>query len=319
MSIMEEILILKKPPLNMEAIWGDGTLVRRYNLDVSPDLDINKCPLGGGFGSDCIITNGKYSGENLKWLYENDPLYFGNKEERKYHDMMSISLNACFASENLSVQVHPREDWAMKNLGIHGKSECWYFQETTPNNNVIFGCNAKSLEELDDYIKKGLWEELLIRHPIEPGSFYAIKAGTIHSIQKGSFFIEISNPCPITYRIYDYDRLDSNGNKRKLDIEKAKKNILIPDEYIEFQEKVTQYESIKERFMADNEDYSAWLYKVEGRGKIPRKKPFCGCFVITGEGTINGIKIKAGESFMVTRYCDEFTLEGKMDIIACHG
>ena len=90
--MMEEILILGNPPLQMEAIWGDGTLAKRYKLDISPGTDINKCPLGGGFGEDCIITNGKYCGKNLKWLYNNDPSYFGYKEERKWEDMMSLSL-----------------------------------------------------------------------------------------------------------------------------------------------------------------------------------------------------------------------------------
>lgn len=316
---MEDILLLKFPPVSMEAIWGDGTLAKRYHVEMAPGYDINRCPLGGGFSECCTIRNGMYEGKTLKWLFENHPAYFGTAEQRKWDDMIAISLGACWASEDLSVQVHPREDWAQENLHAHGKSECWYFPETVPNNTVVFGNRAKTMEELDAYIQRGAWEELMIRHPVSPGSFYAIKAGTLHAVQKGSYFIEICNPSPITYRFYDYDRLDRDGKPRALDIEKAKANILVPDQPVIYEEITTQYDGVVERFMADNENYSAWLYKVNGSGHIPLKKPFAGCFVIYGKGTINGLEISEGESFMITNGCTEFTLDGQMEIICCHG
>lgn len=317
--MMEHILLLKLPPISMEAIWGDGTLTRRYHLEMADGYDIDRCPFGGGFSEECTIQNGEYKGRSLKWLYKHHPDYFGSADQRKWKDMMAISMGACWASEDLSVQVHPREDWAMEHLHAHGKSECWYFPETVENNTVVFGSRAKTMEEFDEYIRRGAWEELMVRHPVKPGSFYAINAGTLHAVQKGSYFIEICNPSPVTYRFYDYDRLDSNGKPRKLDMEKAKENLLVPDQPVVYNEVISEYGSVTEQFMADNGNYSAWLYKVKGTGCIPLKKPFAGCFVIYGKGTINDIEVREGQSFMLTNACKEFVLQGDMEIICCHG
>lgn len=316
---MDEIMLLKFPALKMETIWGDGTLARRYKLELSPDTDINKCPFGGGFLDLNIITNGEFEGKTIKWLYDNHKEYFGDKNELRWDDILPVSMAACWASEDLSIQVHPREDWSLKNLGIHGKSECWYFPEVDSDyKTVVSGCRAKTMDELNDYIKREAWEELIIRKPVKAGSFYAIKAGTLHAIQKGCYFIEICNPSPVTYRFYDYGRLDSNGLPRKLDLEKAKENILVPDQPIQYQEIEMDYGDVHERFMADNEDYSAWLYQVNGKGSVPKKKPYAGCFVINGEGTVNGLAVKAGQTFFASKACKSLIFEGKMDIICCH-
>lgn len=315
---MERILLLKNPPVEWEMIWGDGSLARRYNLGIAPGIDINRVAGGGGFGDYQILLNGEYAGKKLDWLYKNHPEYFGTSDELRW-EILPIGLAIAHAAEDLSIQVHPREDWAMKNIGMHGKSECWYFVDCLPNANVVMGHNAKTMEELENYIEKRDWEGLIKRYPIQPGGFYAIKAGTLHALQKGTTFVEICNPCPITYRFYDYDRLDKDGKPRHLDIEKAKQNILIPFIEIKYEKIITTYGGIKETFLADNEDYSAWLYEVSGRGTVQRKKPFGGCFVIDGEGVIDGIEVKAGQGFLITRAADYFEIEGKMNIICCHG
>ena len=129
--MMEHILLLKLPPISMEAIWGDGTLTRRYHLEMADGYDIDRCPFGGGFSEECTIQNGEYKGRSLKWLYKHHPDYFGSADQRKWKDMMAISMGACWASEDLSVQVHPREDWAMEHLHAHGKSECWKLLKIT--------------------------------------------------------------------------------------------------------------------------------------------------------------------------------------------
>lgn len=315
---MRKIVLLKNPPNSWEAIWGDGTIIRRYNYDIAPGVDVNHVAGTMGFGYYQIIQNGEYIGKNIEWLYKNHPEYFGTPDKLRW-DSLPVGMGVAHAADDLSIQVHPREDWAMKNLGMHGKSECWYFVDCPPDANVVMGHNAKTMQELEDFIERKDWEGLIKRYPIHPGSFYAIKAGTLHAIQKGTTFIEICNPSPITYRFYDYDRLDRDGKPRQLDLEKAKQNILIPFEEIRYEKIVTTYGGVKETFLADNEDYSAWLYEVNGEGTVQRKKPFGGCFVINGEGSIDGIELKAGQPFMITHAADTFTLAGEMTILCCHG
>lgn len=316
---MEKVLLLKFPPVQWETIWGDGTLVRRYNMEVAEGCNPDRSPVGGGFSETDTIVNGEFAGQTVDWLFKNHPEYFGTPDELTWTDALPVSLGACWASADLSVQVHPQEEWSLKNLGIHGKSECWYFPETRENNTVVAGTRANTMEELDEYIRNNDWENLLVRHPVKPGSFYAIEAGTVHAVQEGSYFIEICNPSPVTYRFYDYDRLDADGKPRQLDIERAKQNLLLPGAPIPFEEIITQYGDVTERWMADNKHYSAWLWTSEGKGTVPKKKPFIGAFVIYGEGTINGVAVKAGDSFMCTKACDEVEIDGKMTILCCHG
>ncbi len=315
---MEKVIMISPPPASFEAIWGDGRLVKEFNYEVAPGIDINRTTGAGGFGEDFKMNTGEYKGKTLKWLYDNHPEYFGTNEERRW-EIIPVAMGVAYACADLSVQVHPTEEWSMKNLGTHGKSECWYFVDCPKNANVVMGHNAKTMEELDDYIARKDWEGLIKRYPIEPGSFYAIKAGTLHAIQKDSYFIEICNPNPVTYRFYDYDRLDRDGKPRYVDIDKAKENILIPFNEIKYERKITNYGGVKETCLADNEDYSAWLYNVKGEGTVEVKKPFGGCYVIEGNGTVEGLDIKAGESFFITREGRNITITGDMTILCCHG
>lgn len=317
---MEQIVLLKPPPLDREAIWGDGSLARRYHAELAPgiDPDNNHLTGGGGFNEIDFIDSGEFKGQTLKWLYDNHKEYFGTPEEIRWQDMLPLSAGTLNAGENLSVQVHPREDWAMEHLGIHGKSECWYIIDCPEDATVVRGHNAKTFQELDDYIARKDWKGLMHEDPIKPGDLLAIKAGTLHAIKKGTQCIEVCNPCPITYRFWDWDRLGLDGKPRPLDIEKTRDNILVPFRPITFPPIVEQHDGVEEKWLANNEDYAVCILTVDGKGTVPRKKPFLGCFVVDGEGTVNGVPVKAGRPFLVTRGCDALELEGKMTVLTAH-
>ena len=235
--------------------------------------------MGAYFCEDCVIKNGTYEGRTLGDLYKEAPDYFGTAEERRW-EIIPVNMACMYACDNLSIQVHPREDWANEHLHAHGKSECWYFVDVDEPTFVILGHNAKTMEELKDYLAKKDYQGLLRTRPVDKDTFYAIKAGTVHAIQKGCTFIEICNPSPITYRFYDYDRLDKDGHMRQLDTEKALENILVPDDFIDYEPQVRVNGGLKETFLADNNDYCAWKYEVDGEGVLSKKKPFAGAYVM---------------------------------------
>lgn len=315
---MEEVLLLESPPIQMESIWGDGRLAKKYHYAVAQGVDIDRTPIGGYFCEDSIIRSGEYAGKTLKELYDTAPEYFGTKEERRW-EILPISMACLYACEDLSVQVHPREDWANEHLHAHGKSECWYFPEVDEPTTVVLGHNAKTMDELKDYIERGDWEHLLRRRPVETGSFYAIKAGTVHAVQKGCMFIEICNPSPVTYRFYDYGRLDRDGKPRKLDVDLALENILVPDALIEYERKERTNGQLKETFLADNPDYAAWLYEAHGQGTLNLLKPYAGAYVVHGSGKVNGIPVQEGEIFFLSKAAKTINVEGDITILCCHG
>ena len=315
---MEEILLLDNPEINMMNLWGDGRLAKKYGYRLAEGVDINRTPMGAYFCDDCVIKSGKYAGKTLGDLYKEDPDYFGTAEERRW-EIMPVNMACMYACESLSIQVHPQEEWAQEHLNAHGKSECWYFADVDAPTYVILGHNARTMEELKAYLDRGDYAGLLRKRPVEKDTFYAIKAGTVHAIQKGCTFIEICNPSPITYRFYDYDRLDKDGKPRQLDTEKALENILVPDDYIDYDPQIRMSQGLKETFLADNRDYSAWKYEVDGEGSLSKQKPFAGGYVIEGCARINGYEVKEGELFFLSSACKEVKIQGKAKILCCNG
>lgn len=228
-------------------------------------------------------------------------------------------MGIAHACADLSVQVHPTEEFAMKNLGRHGKSESWYIVDCDSHGDIVMGHNAKTLKELENYIDRKNWQGLLKRYPIMPGSFYNIQAGTLHAIQKGTTFMEVCNPCPITYRFYDYDRLDRQGKPRDTHIQLAKENILIPFVCQDTHYQYRQNGGVTEIKLTDNENFSVFKYVIAGVGELSMPKSYLGAFVIEGHGEIDGVSLKAGDSFLITANTKKLLWKGEMTLLAYSG
>jgi len=130
---------------------------------------------------------------------------------------------------DLSVQVHPNDDFAKVNENEEfGKTECWYINDCKKDSNMIFGHNAKTKKELSQYINEGEWDKLLRSVKIKQGDFFFVPSGTIHALCEGTLVLEIQQSSDTTYRIYDYDRKDGDGNLRELHLDKAIEVITVP-------------------------------------------------------------------------------------------
>lgn len=124
----------------------------------------------------------------------------------------------------ISIQVHPNDEYALANENTNGKSELWYVVDAMPNSFIYLGFNKDVTEvEILEKIKNNSILDVINKIPVKPGDCYFVPAGTIHAIGSGCFIYEIQENSNITYRVYDYDRKDKNGNKRELHIEKALK------------------------------------------------------------------------------------------------
>ncbi|WP_443843417.1 class I mannose-6-phosphate isomerase, partial [Faecalibacillus intestinalis] len=211
------------------------------------------------------------------------------------------------------------EEYALKNLGCHGKSESWYIVNCPHNADIVMGHNAKTIQELDEYIQNKDWKSLLKRYPIFPGAFYNIQAGTLHAIQKGTTFMEVCNPCPVTYRFYDYDRLDKQGKPRQLDVEKAKDNILVPFECQDTHYSYRNHQGVTEIKLTDNKNFSVYKYVINGSGELTMPKPYLGAFVIEGQGQIEDVKLQAGDSFLISANVKKLMWKGEMTVLAYYG
>ena len=311
-------------PTFFNALWGDGSILKKYNVDKYIPEETDRNTIAGlgafsGLSSDANeILNGDYKGKKLNELYDEHPELFGTPSTLKW-EHIPVSMGIGYACSDLSIQVHPTENYALKELNCHGKSESWYIVDCPHNSNIVMGHNAKTMKELEDFFDKKDWEGLLKRYPIMPGSFYNIQAGTLHAIQKGTMFMEVCNPCPVTYRFYDYDRLDRDGKKRQLDIERAKENILIPFVCQNTYYRYRNDKGVTEINLTDNENFSVYKYVIDGEGKLQMPKPYLGAFVIEGTGEIDGIPLKAGDCLLITAEVKELKWKGDMTILAYSG
>ena len=135
-------------PVFKEMIWG-GNKLRQFGYDIPGD-DTGECwAISAHPNGDCLIKGGEFDGKSLSWLYENHPELFGNPE----NDRFPLLIKIIDAKDDLSIQVHPNDEYAKKNEnGSLGKTECWYILDCEPGTQIVIGHNAKDHAELEDMI-----------------------------------------------------------------------------------------------------------------------------------------------------------------------
>jgi glucokinase-like ROK family protein len=211
------------------------------------------------------------------------------------------------AEQNLSVQVHPSDDYALQNENSFGKTEMWYIVEAEQGAGIYLGFNRDvTKEEYQAAIKENRLTELLNFYEVKAGECYFIPSGTIHAIGKGCLICEIQQNSNLTYRVYDYGRKDKNGNERELHIDKAlavttltkhENKVLSGDRL-----GVSKYFTVK-KLCVKNE-----VLRTDG-------KTFQCLTCVKGQGEIDGQAVVKGDSFFVPANHGKYTVKGDMEII----
>ena len=212
------------------------------------------------------------------------------------------------AKQDLSVQVHPSDEYALKNENSFGKTEMWYIVEAEQGAGIYLGFNRDvTKEEYETAIKEKRLTDLLNFYQVQAGECYFIPSGTIHAIGKGCLIYEIQQNSNLTYRVYDYGRKDKDGNERELHIDKALKvtslNKFTP---LTFETGVLgkcEYFTVKE-------------YTIKTPFTLVADEQSFACVTcVDGAGELNGESVQKGDSFFVPAGYGEFVLQGNMKII----
>ena len=220
------------------------------------------------------------------------------------------------AKQNLSVQVHPNDEYAQRVEGDNGKTEMWYIVQADEGAGIYCGFRRDtSKEEFLHKVHDGTVEELLNFIPVKAGDCYLIEAGTVHAIGAGCVICEVQQSSNVTYRVYDYNRRDANGNLRPLHIEKAV-------EVINFYayENATNggaYECTaggKVRLLTECKYFRCRELLLDGDYAEKAERSFLAINAIEGSGVIDGREFVSGDSFFVP--CgSRFTVHGKAKFI----
>ncbi len=305
---------LKLTAVYKNYIWGGEKLRTKYgkNTDITPlaeSWELSTHPDGMS-----VISGGEYDGKTLGEYIKSNKECLGTLCKG---DELPILIKLIDAADNLSVQVHPDDEKAMEWENQHGKTEMWYVVEADKNAKITYGVKENiSKEVLKKAIVENRVESLLGTVNSKKGDVFFVEAGTIHAIGKGNLIAEIQQNSNVTYRLYDYDRRDKNGNARELHIEKgvessvcekavARKTPLCSDgtrligscEFFNVKEVKLSGEKT---FFADEKSYHAILCT---EGKLTLK----------AEGYEE--VIKAGETVFIPANMGEYTLFGKATIL----
>lgn len=303
-----EKLLLLEPALK-DMLWG-GTKLSEFGYDLPSDT-VGECwGISAHPHGDCVVQKGPFKGMPLSCLYEEHRELFGPVQS----DRFPLLVKIIDAKQDLSVQVHPDDEYARKyENGSLGKTECWYVLDAAPNATIIIGHNAKTKAEAERMVREGRFSEFLREIPVHKGDFFVIEPGVVHSIKAGTLILETQENSDITYRFYDYDRV-RNGVKRELHIDKSLDVITCPFRKTELHPVIKRTGSSEIETLVSIPDFTVDRISVSGALTLNSGATFVNLSVTDGEGTIDGVPIRKGSHLIVPYGYGQYVLSGKMEV-----
>lgn len=213
--------VVRLKPFCTDYIWGGTKLRTDYGIDYDKERLAEAWVLSCHKDGQSVIDSGEFKGLTLS-EYINARTYKVLGSNRDPGGFFPIITKLIDAKENLSIQVHPDNEYALNEEGELGKTEMWYIVDAEKDAQIYYGVKkSTNRAEMERMIADGTFTELLNAVPAKAGDCFFIPAGTIHAICKGVIVAEVQQNSNVTYRVFDYDRTDANGNKRELHINKA--------------------------------------------------------------------------------------------------
>lgn len=305
-------------PAFQEKIWGGNKLKTEFQLDTPSEQTgeawvVSAHPNGLSY----VQTPEKYQGLSLKDLYELHPALFGPNHPTPFPLLVKI----LDAKDDLSIQVHPNDEYAKANEGPNelGKTECWYIISADEGAKLVYGHHAQSVEEFEKYIEAGQFDEVFREVPVQAGDFFDVPAGTIHAIGGGITILETQQSSDTTYRVYDFDRVDDDGNLRELHLEQSKDVTLFPHQDSPFTQQGLQTETNQLVKLMSNAYFDVYKAEVAGELEVSLEANYYLATVIQGEGRLivdgQSYDLKPADSWILPYGTEKVVLTGELTLI----
>lgn len=305
---------LKIKPVYKDYIWGGDRLRTKYgkNTEITPlaeSWELSCHPDGLS-----IICGGEHDGKTLAEYIKENKSCLGTLCKS---DELPVLIKLIDAQDNLSVQVHPDDFMAKELEGQNGKTEMWYVVESDKDAKITCGVKKDITKEmLEQAIKDNTVEEILHTVSSQKGDVFFVEAGTIHAIGKGNVIAEIQQNSNVTYRLYDYNRKNKNGEKRELHIEKGVKAA----NCIKTQQRKIPMCSDNTRLIGSCEWFAVKELKLNGNKEmIADEKSYHSILVVDGIIELKSKKytetFNLGETIFVPASFGEYTLSGKATVL----
>lgn len=307
--------ILKLKPSCKDYLWGGSRLKEEYGKEYEGSVLAETWELSCHPDGPSYILNGRYAGKTLQQYIDKEGKEVLGTHCRRFRDF-PILTKFIDAKDNLSIQVHPDNRYALKNEGQYGKTEMWYVMDAGKDAFLYYGFKKEiTKEEFEQRIQEDTLLDVLNAVPVQKGDVLFIESGTIHAIGKNILIAEIQQNSNVTYRVYDYGRIGKDGKKRDLHIEKA----LAVTNRVPIVKDKSSYPHV-----ADCDYFT--VDKLNLDGKVMKKmegnvseESFASILILDGEGTISDAEdilgFKKGDSFFLSAGSGNYTIEGSCDAL----
>ncbi|MBP5180218.1 MAG: cupin domain-containing protein [Clostridiales bacterium] len=308
--------ILKLRPTFKEYIWGGSRLKTDFGMVTDMDKIAEAWVLSAHPDGQTRVINGRHRGMYLgKYIETVGKATLGWKCSSLRAFPLLVKL--IDASSDLSVQVHPDDDYALENESSYGKNEMWYVIDSAPGSGLYVGFKRDvTRQEVEASVKDGTITDLLNFVPTKKGDVFFIPSGTVHAIGAGNLICEVQQSSNCTYRLYDYGRVDRYGNSRELHLEKA----LDVMDYTKYEPQRIEEEG---NVICRCKYFEALVYDVDGEITVPADdSKFDAAVCIDGSGKIicadSEVSVSRGESVFLPASKDPIVLSGTMKVLMCH-
>ena len=297
--------IVKLVPECMDNLWGGVKLKEKYGKKTDKEIVAESWELS-------FHKNGPTRLENGKTLQETVTAQDLGKNCEGF-PFFPMLVKLIDAKQDLSVQVHPSDSYALKHENSFGKTEMWYIVEADEGAGIYLGFKQDTTqEEYEEAIANNTLTDLLNFFEVKKGDCYFIPSGTIHAIATGCLICEIQQNSNLTYRVYDYGRRDKDGNLRELHVEKALKvTNLSKYEYTPLNIQTAQGD-----LLGLSRYFTTTMVTVNGESAVTADSAtFKALTCVDGSGTVGGMTVSAGDSLFVPAGYGEVKLTGEMCLI----
>ncbi|KRN32265.1 mannose-6-phosphate isomerase, class I [Weissella halotolerans] len=300
-----------------EKIWGGTGLKDDYGFEIPSDHTGEAWVISGHPNGPTTVQNGLYAGKTLAQLWTQQPQLFANGDPKRSFPLLVKILDA---KQDLSVQVHPDDAYAAQHAGELGKTESWYVLAAKPGAKIYYGHQASSQAEFDRALDQGDWEHLLQTVPVKAGDFFYVPAGTLHALGAGVIVLETQQSSDVTYRVYDFDRIDAQGHQRDLHLADAKAVTQVPFKPVKTNPQVEEGLGFVKTTLQVAPYFNVFLWQIDGQAHFQAQAPYTLVTVIEGSGKLivdeQSYSLTKGMSMVLPSPIKEWTLAGQLTLVA---
>lgn len=310
---------LQFQPILKDRIWG-GTKLRDYlNKPISSEITGESWEISTVENDVSIISNGIFAGKSLNELINEFPeQVLGTKVYDRFGKQFPLLFKYLDAREDLSIQVHPNDELAAKRHNSFGKTEMWYVMQADDNARLIVGFKEKSSQKayLENLENKTLMD-ILDKKTVKKGDVFFLETGTVHAIGAGTLIAEIQQTSDITYRLFDFDRVDASGSTRELHVDLALDAINY--DIVAAQKNYSKIKN-KSNAIVDCPYFTTNFIPLDGNLKVVNdEKSFLVYMCVEGSFELNYDKkvysYQMGDTILIPAKMKEFEIHGKASML----